>query len=1368
MPREERQAGDDGSWPETKERTENASGSDAADIRSAEAAGDIKAEAQNEPVAVPFDRVQAACQTFTAEWEKGGPVDLPSYLAIVAEDDQGTLLRNLLEYEIHKRRESGESPRADEYLEKLPKHTAIVRQVFLDTSQLSLSGEQGTGGTTTEFHAGHLPASRLGEFRLVKEIGRGGMGAVFEAVHIRRGHRVALKTLPAVTPEALHRFKREFRLAAELVHPNLVGLHSLENDGGQYFITMELVEGVDFASWIRSNGAMDLDRLRQALTQLVGAVIALHAQGVVHRDLKPQNVLVTREGRVVVLDFGLVSELAAATASLGKIAGTPAYMAPEQAAGKAFGPPADWYALGVMLYEALAGRPPFTHADVWQLLREKQERDAPALQAGLDAPEDLKALCMKLLARDPASRPGPSEIAGGLQSPVAQVASRAEGSDQLIGREAQLAEIQAVGAAIGGTKEPIAVFVSGRSGEGKTSLAERFLATGIPEASVALAGRCYDRESVPYKALDTVIGALADYLRSLPGEKAALLLPDDIGMLAQMFPELNRCEAIAAAPKGRMDAIDQQQIRSRAFGALRLLVDRIGASSPVVMFIDDLQWGDEDSARAIFEVLRPPYGPRVLFLGTFRSDESEGSPFLCEWNRLQEVNDCHLGSQEIQVGPLPLAQATELIIRQLRLDNETVRRRAAQFHAQTAGNPFLLTELAACFDPESDSFQTLDMHGVLEQKLSRLHPESRALLNVISVSGQALDIEEAIAAVEFSGNCDDTLFAMRNSRLLRLVGNKLDTYHDRIRYATVDRLEDSNRIELHSRLAQVIESRYGGFDEAQLRSLASTGEVQNAQTLPRIFDLSFHWDAAGDSLRALGYGLAAAARASRQFAQEVAAEQYALAEKHTSEASPQVRFQIARGKARALYLTGRFTKAQGELDKARALAEQEYDIAEITGLKGDVNRSFGMIDAGIDQSESAMSRLGLRVPRSRFGLTVGIVKETAIQTIHTLFPSRLHRRSATKEEDLCTHLLGQAEYCYYMNSIPKLLWASMVGLNRAERVKKSSALSLQYIVHANDMAVLGWHSRARKYYRAAFELSQSLNDQRLAGVAVSHNSIGKLAAADYEAGVAKATEAQELLYKLGDFEWEGAQLWLSMNLYHLGKLSEAAAAAHKSLHSSVREEHHFLSALNLLYLVKSSLGRVPFEELVGSVSVPDGNIVAQTAVLVGESHWHAHHGRFEEAYLGCKKAWAACKEHYCLNTFNMSVPCSLVTSIRHYAESLESRSQNAKALRQEWYRTAGWANRLSWLLPPQQPHALRELGLAYAHRGRTKKALALLSKSCDVAEQQKARFEHALSSIALGQLSNRVGRKDGDRMIRAAESQLQEIEGAVDQFLKEN
>ena len=259
-------------------------------------------------------------------------------------------------------------------------------------------------------------------------IGSGGMGAVYEAFDHERAQLVAVKTLLRFSPAALYRFKQEFRTLADVVHPNLVHLYELvATDADHVFFSMELVRGVDFLvhnlalldrrrpsaverarppppgarlglDGRRSHRARstpvrlsapaadpprspaDLRRLRPALAQLVAGVGALHAAGKLHRDIKPSNVLVTPEGRVVILDFGVAADLSRVLhegAGEREVVGTARYMAPEQATEEAPTPASDWYSVGAMLYEVLVGRPPFSGSSI-EVLTRKSLVDAPA------------------------------------------------------------------------------------------------------------------------------------------------------------------------------------------------------------------------------------------------------------------------------------------------------------------------------------------------------------------------------------------------------------------------------------------------------------------------------------------------------------------------------------------------------------------------------------------------------------------------------------------------------------------------------------------------------------------------------------------------------------------------------------------------------------------------------------------------------------------------------------------------------------------------------------------------------------------------------------------------------------------------------
>jgi serine/threonine protein kinase len=257
-------------------------------------------------------------------------------------------------------------------------------------------------------------------YRVRSLIGEGGMGRVYEAEHVEIGKRVALKVLHPVytrTPEVVERFRREARAASRIGHPNIVDVtdSGTTADGSVYFV-MEYLEGVELASVIAEQGALDIGRALAIASQICRAVAAAHAQGIIHRDLKPENVfLIAREGNadfVKVLDFGI-----AKTAELeeardrklthpGMAMGTPEYMAPEQAAGKPYDHRIDVYSTGAILYEMLTGVPPFDGENFMEILTKKatQTPQAPgALRS--DLPPEIERIVMHALASDPAERP---------------------------------------------------------------------------------------------------------------------------------------------------------------------------------------------------------------------------------------------------------------------------------------------------------------------------------------------------------------------------------------------------------------------------------------------------------------------------------------------------------------------------------------------------------------------------------------------------------------------------------------------------------------------------------------------------------------------------------------------------------------------------------------------------------------------------------------------------------------------------------------------------------------------------------------------------------------------------------------------------
>lgn len=528
------------------------------------------------------------------------------------------------------------------------------------------------------------------------------MGIVYEAFDRERRENVALKTLHHLEPAGIYQLKNEFRVLADVSHPNLVRLHELFADDQTWFFTMDLVDGVQFDTWIaelRCRPSTNLSELcaspwleplRAALAQLVDAVAALHGFGKLHRDLKPSNVMLTNDGRVIVLDFGLT---VAPTADdrlhgelHGSLSGTPAYMAPEQLLGLKVSAASDWYALGVMLFQALTGSLPFQGAS-HEIAAQKQLRPAPEVTTVFpDAPEDLARLCERLLRTDPSERPdaatlltefGRAPTSNG--APPASAPPRSGPSAAImVGRAAELDGLVAAYESCVMARRPVVVMLEGESGIGKTTLLTRFteLLRKTTDA-VVLSGRCYERETVPFNAFDVVIDDLSRYLSELPKAESIQLTPGEAWALVRLFPVLGRISAFATAevPAGA----DPQEIRRRGFVALGDLFSRMREGAPLVLVIDDLHWSDADSVRLLLHLMRQGNAPRLLFVGTRR----DGS-----WPVLDPVydtlpSDIRIDFRECRLPPLSEELACQVLGREA--PEEVLR--------EARGNPFLLAEL---------------------------------------------------------------------------------------------------------------------------------------------------------------------------------------------------------------------------------------------------------------------------------------------------------------------------------------------------------------------------------------------------------------------------------------------------------------------------------------------------------------------------------------------------------------------------------------------------------------------------------------------------------------------------------------------------
>lgn len=768
-------------------------------------------------------------------------------------------------------------------------------------------------------------------FQISRHLGSGGMGAVFEAYDRERQQRVALKTLRTRSPEELLQLKNEFRALQGVRHPNLVNLLELLEESGRFFVTMELVEGTDLLGYVRPGDAelsvsghtqtelvrsgsrawgtapgevtaerlapisgsrprCDDARVRHAFGQLARGLSALHERGKLHRDVKPANVIVTPDGRTVLVDFGLAVDSGPGLAQAQvRGAGTREFMAPEQAAGQTLTAAADWYSFGVALYLALSGQLPFRGADVQRQKLRGQPR--PFSELCPEASDDLRRLALALLSPDPRSRPSGHSVltcfgVGSEAAPAPQA--------PFVGRAHELEQLEAAFATVG--TRPSRVVVVADSGLGKSALVHELVAQLLardPEVLV-LAGRCYERELLPYKALDGIIDALSHFLGKLEPERVHSLLPPDAALLTQIFPVLGRVAGLTQARA--LGAADPQERRAQAFAALRELFVRLARSYRLLLYIDDLQWADADSHLLLADLMRQPDAPALCLVVTTRP----GAP--------TPLDD----AQRLELKPLSFEEARALA--GAVLGDAAADTLGPSIAKETNGHPLFVQALAAHARRAGGLHEAgLRLEDALLAHVDSIDPGSRRLLEVtVIAAGPLTALLAACASGQDAATFSSSVSELRALRLVRSSlsneGGELAPYHDRIREALLERLTSEQRRGLHRDLAEALET---------------TGKAAaDPQSLVR------HLEGAGQVARAAEQAELAARHAERALAFDQAAELYGTALRLGAfEAG--ARRDLTRARAEALANAGRAAESAEAYLRAAEGAEppqrQEYE-----------------------------------------------------------------------------------------------------------------------------------------------------------------------------------------------------------------------------------------------------------------------------------------------------------------------------------------------------------------------------------------------------------------------------------------------------------
>ena len=399
------------------------------------------------------------------------------------------------------------------------------------------------------------------------------------------------------------------------------------------------------------------------------------------------------------------------------------------------------------------------------------------------------------------------------------------------------------------------MLISGSSGSGKTALVQHFL-DGLEsrELDVILTGQCYQQESVPYKVFDGLVDRLGHFLLRLGPHELQALLPHDADSLARVFPVLRHVTAFT--PPSTHEAPDPRELRRRAFGALRGLLAGLGARRPLILFIDDLQWGDRDSLALLAELLRPPDPPLMLLLGSYRAEEAATSPFLQGLLAGRDKMRSALVLRELTLEPLGQEEAHDLASRLLG-KAEDADSAAALIARESGGNPFYIYELAQqSHATASAPTGGLTLDALIGRRFALLPREAQRLLEVLATAGRPLGQAEACRAAGLDVGPLAVLSVLRSQRLVRGTGmgddDLLTTWHDRVRTAVAARLPPDVTADCHRRLAEALVA--AGRDDPEA--------------------LAVHYRGAGERVQAADCYERAAGRAAAALAFEHAARLY--------------------------------------------------------------------------------------------------------------------------------------------------------------------------------------------------------------------------------------------------------------------------------------------------------------------------------------------------------------------------------------------------------------------------------------------------------------------------------------------------------------
>jgi serine/threonine protein kinase/predicted ATPase len=731
---------------------------------------------------------------------------------------------------------------------------------------------------TEELTKGTTFASR---YEIIEELGKGGMGKVYRVMDKKIDEEVALKLLNpevAADEKTIKRFRNELKFARKITHKNVCRMYHLSEEEGTSYITMEYVPGEDLKSFIRKSGQITTEKALSISKQVCEGLAEAHKLGVVHRDLKPQNIMIDKEGNARIMDFGIARSVEAkGVTEVGMIIGTPDYMSPEQVEGKEADQRSDIYSLGIIIYEMVTGKVPFEGDTPLSIaLKHKTETPSDPREFNDQISEDLSSVILKCMEKDKEKRYQKTEellselinIEKGISTEAAAEQPQIpafliepeekveEKRPVFVAREKELEKLSKFLEKTLGGQGRVA-FITGEAGSGKTALANEFAlkAQEAYDDLIVVSGKCdaHTGTGDPYAPFREILRMLTGDVEAswasgvISREHASRLwnlLPLSAQAIVDSGPDLidtflpgsvlvSRAEAFvsgSAAWLTRLKKLAERKAslpadatlqQSNLFGQYSRVLQALARQQPLLLILDDLHWADVGSINLLFNLGRQIVGSRILIMGTFRPAEvalgkdRERHPLASVINEFKRS----FGDVEVELGEAEDRKFVDAFLdtepNQLGVDfRETLLR-------QTKGHPLFTIELLREMQEQGMLIKDKKEQWVEGQTLNwealpiRVDAIIEERIGRLTGNLRELLNLASVEGEEFTAEVVAKLQETDVRGLIRLLSSELDKRHHLISAKGIQRI-DSQRLSLY-KFQHILFQRYlyNGLDKVE-------------------------------------------------------------------------------------------------------------------------------------------------------------------------------------------------------------------------------------------------------------------------------------------------------------------------------------------------------------------------------------------------------------------------------------------------------------------------------------------------------------------------------------------------------------------------